>query len=369
MSIFIIKPVGLACDLRCTYCFYEGIKDEPCATRERMDEETVQAVIKEITAHSGKVAEFNWLGGEPLLAGLDFYEHVVALQQQHKQPGQVVINKVQTNGSHLDDAWATFFAGHRFNVGVSVDGPAHLHDRFRHTANGQSVHARIEQGIQSLRRAGVHFGTICVVNSYNVSNPDELFSYFLGLGVKNFSFNDAKGLSETDGQPLVTTVQPDAFARFMCRIFDLWAERDDPTIIIRQIRTVMQALLGGKFQLCTFSNRCHDFYDINIEGDVYPCEDYTRDTRFCYGNIRNGLDAIKNSAQHEQFTLLTEELRRDCQTCPWWNICHGGCIRDYYIYHNQAVHRNAMCDAHKTFFRHVATYLGRHVALPAVYRQ
>lgn len=360
MFTFIVKPVGFSCNLRCRYCFYIDCPLMKTDERvQRMDDPTLDRLIMEGVRGNPRHAEFNWLGGEPLLAGRDFYDRVVELQERYRQPGQRISNRVQTNGTLVTPAWADFFAQHRFSVGLSIDGPPELHDLFRFDINGAGTGDRAMTALGLLRERQVSHGVICVVNSVNVGEPDHVYSYFRDHGVTMMAFNHAKGL-DASGQPLVTTVAPEAYAQFMCRVFDRWMEDDNPTVVIRHFKSILHALLGGRYRMCVLSNSCHTFFGVERNGDLYPCEDHPGDGWLPLGNIRQGMEAIRQHPQYQRFQEVVAAARNSCRTCSWWSVCQGGCPRDYYFNHPQAVHKNRMCRAYRTIFTHVNNRLVAH---------
>lgn len=364
MYIFIVKPMGVYCNLRCQYCFYAGCDEEQSQSSTLMDSSILEKLVKEVLSVNRTVAEFNWLGGEPLLAGIDFFNEAVFLQERHRHQGQRIVNKVQTNGTLIDEDWARFFEKHNFSIGISLDGPKWLHDTFRKDVYGKGTYDRIVDGIRLLQRSKLKFGAICVVNSMNVKYPDEVFRAFLGLNITKLAFNHAKGMEDGQPIPLATTVNPIEYARFICRVFDLWLEMDDPKIVVRQVRSVLQALLGGRYRLCTFSNHCHDFFGVSYNGDVFPCEDHPHHKRFSYGNICDGMEAILASPQRKAFQDAVETAKSPCRSCRWWNVCQGGCARDYYLHQEFVQYKNQMCTANKIIFAHISKRLRDFVTVP-----
>lgn len=352
MYILIVKPVGWRCNLRCEYCFYGSCPLQQASEATTMNDETLTRVITEGLAANPQVAEFDWLGGEPLMAGLPFYQRVVDLQRQHRRAGQRVINRVQTNGVLLDSTWAQFFSTHGFTVGVSLDGPPRLHDHFRRDEQGRGTADKVMKAIELLRQYRVYHGVICVVNSHNVHYPESVFNFFVQSGIHRLAFNHAKGLAD-DGQPLPTTVSPAEYAEFMCRIFDLWLARDNQEIVIRQFKSILHSFLGGRYRMCVFSDRCHTLFGVEHDGEVYPCEDHPGEDWLSFGNIHDGLDSILNHPNRQRFMTRVASAKAACHSCRWWDVCQGGCPRDYYLGTPAAVHRNRMCQAHRTLFTHV----------------
>jgi len=351
MPIFIIKPIGFYCNLRCDYCFYRQYSEYQ-HRQTIMPKEIVEKVVSEILRVNPKLAIFNWLGGETLLLGLKFYQKIIELQEKLKNPGQKVINKLQTNGTLINDDWAAFFAKNKFHVGISLDGPQKFHDAYRRDIKGKSVFYKIMNNIKLLQNHQVSFGTISVVNNFNVEHPDEMFDFFLSHGIKRFSFNHTKGCQNEK-----FAVNPLKFGQFLIRIFDLWIEKDDPEIVNREIKSVIQAYLGGIYRLCIIGNHCHKFYGISYDGNVYPCEDEPVQNIYHYGNIMDGFESLLKSDGRKKFIRKITELKKECHACAFWKICKGGCAKDYNIYSITPYKYNSMCKGYQLFFEHVHSVL------------
>lgn len=362
MFSVIVKPTGLWCNLACSYCFYKDRREEqriPAVMSAAVLDRTIQEVIQS----SGKVADFNWLGGEPLLAGMDFFRETVMLQKHYKLDGQAIINKIQTNGTLVNSAWLEFFLENDFQVGISCDGPKIFHDRFRYDDRGRSVFEKVQNSIELLAGSKVRFGVICVVNSHNAAYPEAIYNFFIGLGVNSLAFNPAKGRDEENGKLLESSVEPQQYAEFMIKMFDRWMKDDNPKFVIRQFRSIMQSLLGGKYRLCGFAGRCWDFLAITRKGDIYPCQDERKDGVFCFGNINEGIKKALSSATYQEFKALAQKIREKCLSCRWYHVCRGGCNRDYYLHFPGVRHTNFFCVAHQKLYRHIADRLKKEGAL------
>ena len=173
------KPSGSACNLDCTYCFYlskETLPNGPGAGR--MDDETLELFIRQyIDGVTGPEVVFSWQGGEPTLRGLDFFRRVVALQKKYAKPGQRIDNDLQTNGVLLNAEWAAFLKENRFLVGLSIDGPRELHDRFRVNKGGAPTFDKVMAAATLLRQAGVPFNTLTCVHRFNASRPLDVYRF------------------------------------------------------------------------------------------------------------------------------------------------------------------------------------------------
>lgn len=173
------KPAGSACNLKCTYCFYLGkqaLAGGPGTGR--MDDECLERLVEQyIDGVTGGEVVFSWQGGEPTLCGLELFRKIVALQKKHAKPGQRIENDLQTNGTLLDEDWAHFLKENRFLVGLSIDGPKELHDRYRVTKRGAPTFDTVFAAAKLLRRIGVPFNTLTCVHRFNASRPWEVYRF------------------------------------------------------------------------------------------------------------------------------------------------------------------------------------------------
>ena len=186
-----VKPAGAECNLQCSYCYYlknRSLKNGN-AGAVMSDELLEKYVIQHISASTGNIIFFSWHGGEPLLAGIDFYRKAVRFQKQYQPEGSTIINGVQTNGSLVNDEWAGFFAEEKFVAGMSIDGPGELHNKFRRTKSNQPSLEKVLRGYQILRNYGINPEILCVVNSHNVKYPLVVYDFFRDLGAEYITFH------------------------------------------------------------------------------------------------------------------------------------------------------------------------------------
>lgn len=282
-----------------------------------------------------------WHGGEPTLAGIAYYREVLGLQAEYRQPGQSVTNFIQTNAWLVDERWAEFLAAEGFRVGVSLDGPEEANDRQR----GVGYHRRTMRALEELRRRGVDFTCICVVTSRNVERSDETFRFFREAGFRRLAFNPVFG--EHPGYD----VDPEAFGRFLCRIFDLWLEADDPTMEVRFLRETVIGLLGGKVDLCSMQGGMQGHLVVDGNGDLLPCFGAAGDET----PIGNVATTTFEEAQERLAALalpLAAYVALACAGCRWRELCGGDCVR-FLREADGMPRRTPFCSARQTIFGHV----------------
>ncbi len=372
------KPAGALCNLGCEYCFYLKKAGMFYGGSFRMSEETMVSFIRGyIEAHAeGDEVMFAWQGGEPTLLGVGFYRRVVELQRTWAQ-GRRVRNALQTNGTLLDAEWGEFLRAENFLVGVSVDGPEELHDRFRTDKGGGATWRRVMRGVEVLRRHGVEWNVLTVVSAANVERPREVYRFLRGLGTRHVQFIplvERAGADEADlsAVPMSAEVSPqtagaEAYGEFMCAVFDEWLRRDVGRVFVQAFEGALAQRMGLGAAVCVHAEVCGRALAIEHNGDVFSCDHYVyAENRL--GNVREQtLEALVNSPQQVMFgRAKASGLPEACRSCDVWWLCHGGCPK-----HRLARTAtgepglNYLCAGYRKFFLHIGPALDRMVGLLA----
>ncbi len=348
----LIKPVSGDCNLHCTYCFYHERPTDPykAEARHRMSAEVLEALIAQGMRldPNRRQATFGWQGGEPTLAGLDFFRRAVELQKKYGAPGQVVANGMQTNGLLLTPEWARFLREYAFLVGVSLDGPAPYHDAYRTFINGAPTHARVIEVLRMLRSYHVEFNVLAVVNRLTAEHGAEIYDYFLGEGFTYMQFIPCVERDPATGRVTEFSVGPEQFGDFLCAVFDRWYNGGNPQASVRDFDAILAAYLGQEAPLCCYQEQCGSYLVVEYNGDVYPC-DFLVETSSYVGNIlQTPLDRLFESDPVRRFAEGKADPREECLRCAWLALCHQGCPR---FLHGPAT-RNYLCRAYQRFFAH-----------------
>lgn len=320
----IIKVVGNFCNCRCRYCFYHS-KDQ--STSCAMSTELLEKFIKQyMELFSGHLI-FIWHGGEPLLAGLSFFKKIVTIQLKNLKDGQSIQNRIQTNGTLINDKWAKFFKLNNFRVGVSLDGNKESHNRFRVDTTGRGTFNRVIRGIRILRQHGIKPGIMQTLTSDNVRYVEDNFDFFSNtLNVKGWSTNVYLDLEEMNKNMLNQSVTPDELTRFLMTYIDLWLSRDDPNLKIREIENFISGIFGKAAPNCTFNGCCTNYFCLDYDGKTYPCDRFSNRSRFILGDLsRQSLLEILNSSTRLRYAEDVNSLHPDCVVCEWREACHNGC--------------------------------------------
>lgn len=362
------KPVGPICNLDCTYCYYLEKKElYPDALPLRMSEETLAAFVRQyIEAQPGPDVHFMWQGGEPTLMGLDFFRRVVALQQACCPSGWRITNAIQTNGTLLNAQWCRFFAEHQFLVGISIDGPAELHDHYRVDTRGRGSHDRVLHGLHLLQEHGVEYNVLCVVNSLNAAQPLAIYHAFKTWGVTHIQFI---ALVEREqpaaGAPTHRSVAAAAFGEFLVRIFDEWIRQDVGKVYVQIFEEAFRITLGYPSTLCIFSETCGAALAMEHNGDLYACDHYVL-PEYRLGNLQVvPVDELVQSPEQTKFGQAKRDgLPRYCLDCSVRHLCHGECPKNRFIHTpTDEPGLNYLCAGYKRFFTHAEPYLRRMASL------
>jgi uncharacterized protein len=356
-----IKPAGAQCNLDCSYCFYlhkEDLLKQP--KMPRMSESLLEAHIRQyIEAQGADEVVFSWQGGEPTLMGLEFFQRVVELQQRYKKPGQRIENDLQTNGILLDEEWCVFLKEHNFLIGLSIDGPAELHDVYRYSKGGLPTFKRVMRGVELLHQYKVPFSAMCVVNRLNARKPIDVYRFLRDKvqprtiqfmpGMEAADFRSvAPGYWNPDDLPMVGSpqarpgnpgsvvadwsVDPDDWGYFLTRVWDEWLKRDYGRIFVDQFENVISQMFGYGPQKCVNSKICGKALAIEYNGDVYSCDHYVY-PEYKLGNILETHEGdLAFSEQQMKFAYAkSDTLPAYCKACSYLELCWGECPKNRFI--------------------------------------
>jgi len=345
----LVKPASADCNLRCDYCFYlEKARLYPETKRHRMSDAVLERLIRSYLATEQGVHALAWQGGEPTLMGLEFFRRVTALQAKYRRPGGVVANTLQTNATLIDDEMAEHLARHRFLVGCSLDGPPDVHDRFRRSAAGGPSHADVMRGIRTLQRREVEFNILVLVSRANMDRAAEVYRYLVDQG---FLFHQYIPCVEFDerGRPEPYTITGEAWGEFLCSLFDAWHARDTHTVSIRNFDAILNKLVDDQSTVCTMADDCRQYFVVEHNGDVYPC-DFFVEPELKLGNIaRDGWEALQDSEVYRAFGLQKRQRHPSCQTCAQLDLCFGDCLKHRMYARHPAHTRSWLCSGIKRF--------------------
>jgi uncharacterized protein len=365
------KPVGAACNLQCSYCYYLEKSRLYDASSQLMSYEMLELFIREYI-HSQTTLEvlFTWHGGEPLLRPISFYERALELQRQYAN-GRRIANCIQTNATLIDDEWCEFFRKNNFLVGVSIDGPQTMHDSLRTSRRGESSYRDVMRGLRLLNRHRVEWNAMATVNAANVEHPlefyrffrDELECQFLQFTpvVERCCLTDGESrlmhAAEPSGEVVPYSVTAEQWGRFLCAIFDEWVRHDVGRMFVQLFDSTLANWVGEAVGVCTMSKYCGHAAVIEHNGDVYSCDHFVF-PEYKLGNLNEkSLSEMMYGRQQSEFGVAKHRtLPRQCRECEYEFACHGECPRNRFLTTADGEPGlNYLCTGYYAFFSHAAT--------------
>ena len=376
-----IKPAGSLCNLDCHYCYYLDKAEIYHGRQPRMSEQVLETLTKQyIESNDVPEVTFNWHGGEPLVMGLDFYRKAVELQQKYAG-GKIVHNTLQTSGTLIIPEWADFFRENDFLIGISIDGPADIHDKFRKDKGGQNTFDKVMRGVNLLRQRGVQFNTMTTVNKASEGRGAEVYRFLKSIGSRYMQFMpvvehvmypvDSQGRMQTKARPYIVSpetpgaylarwsVSSQGFGRFMCDIFDEWWRYDVGRYFVNIFDATLAGYCGAQPGSCAYAATCGGNLVVEHNGDVYPCDHFVYPEYFS-GNIASiHLRQIASSDMQRRFGLNKRNtLPSKCISCKYVNVCHGECPKHRFSKtDNGDTGLSTLCSGYYMFFEHTAPYM------------
>lgn len=355
----LIKPASANCNMDCKYCFYKCLSSH----REEyskgfMKEETLETLVREAIAYADGSLTFAFQGGEPTLAGRDFFQKAVELQQKYNNKKLQIENTIQTNGLLIDEKWARFLGEHRFLVGLSLDGPKKMHDRYRKDAAGQDTFARIMHSVQLLEQYQVDYNVVTVVTNDTAKQASFLYKFWKRNHYPFVQFIPCMDeIKRQDGtqERSIYAVEPEQYGKFLCELFDLWYAdfAAGETMDIRMFSNLAQMAAGYPAEECGMNGCCNCYFVVEGDGSVYPCDFYCMD-EWKLGTVNDGFVQMKTSEKAKAFVEASRPVCAACQECPHFSLCRGGCRRWREPFVDGKPGLNQLCSAYRMFFAHAA---------------
>lgn len=376
-----LKPAGSLCNLDCQYCYYLDKSEIYGGHEPRMSIDILETVVKEhIGANDVPEVTFNWHGGEPLILGLDFYKKALEFERKYAD-GKIIHNTLQTNGTLITDEWADFLAKNDFLVGISIDGPADIHDRYRRDKGGYPTFDRVMAGLMNLQRAGAEYNTMSTVNKFSEGRGLEVYLFLKSLGSRFMQFmpvvehvkypTDAKGKMNKRLRPFIVnpstegamlspwSISDIAYGKFMCDIFDYWVRNDVGRYYVNLFDATLANWCGAMPGTCVHARVCGGNAVIEHNGDLYPCDHFVY-PEYLLGNIRKtDIKTLMQSQKQTDFGLdKRSALPTKCARCKYLFACNGECPKHRFNRtENGETGLNALCMGYFKFFDHVAPYM------------
>ena len=362
--VVMAKPVGSLCNLQCSYCYYRNTEyGEAGAGGARMTDELLELFIRQyIEASPGPVVSFTWHGGEPTLAGLDFYRLAVELQKRYLPGGWSCWNNLQTNGVLLDDAWCSFLAQEHFDVGLSIDGAQWIHDTYRKDHNERGSYQLAADAVKRLQSHGVQPDLLCTVTEASAKEPLAVYRSLRALDTGWIQFipivrrgDLAPAAADAGGEVTPDSVTSAGYGKFLCAVFDEWALHDMGRLDVQLFAETMRVWSGGEAGLCWMAPTCGRALILEKDGGVYACDHFVNpDHRI--GDIGSShLGELADSPVQRRFGEDKRDgLCAQCRACPWLSACNGGCPKDRFALADDGEPGlNYLCEGLRSFFSYI----------------
>lgn len=368
------KPAGPMCNLACEYCYYLEKNQLYSESPQRvMSDELLEKFIKEyIQAQTLPSVLFTWHGGEALMRPLSFYKRAVELQRRYAG-GRTIDNCIQTNGTLLTDEWCQFFRENNWLVGISIDGPQEFHDEYRRNRQGRPSFVKVMHGIGLLKKHGVEWNAMAVVNDFNANYPREFYHFFRQIGCHYLQFAPIveRILPHADGRHLASaddgsdarlaqfSVSPRQWGTFLCTLFDEWVKQDVGTIFVQLFDATLANWVGEQPGVCTLAPTCGHAGVMEFNGDVYACDHFVF-PEYRLGNIytQSLVEMMYGERQLKFGQAKRDSLPRQCRQCPWLFACNGECPKNRFCQTADGEPGlNYLCEGYRMFFAHVAPYM------------
>lgn len=355
------KPSSFQCNIKCEYCFYLEKEQMVPESHRMMSVETLENYVRNyIESHAGNQVDFAWQGGEPTLIGLDFFKQAVKFQQQFAN-GKTITNAFQTNGIALNRQWAEFFKENRFLIGISIDGLADIHNKYRISVNGQPTFERVKKAIDLLKEYQVDFNTLTVVNDQNWDKGRETYLALKALGSTFMQFIP---IVEYGGKPSACStkqmqtfsVPPHGYGQFLLDVFEEWQKGDQGKIFVQEFDNLLGQWLGYPSSSCVHRPTCGISLIVEASGDIYSCDHFVYPD-YRVGNLnQQALSDIVHSKRQTDFGFAKKsQLSTRCKQCEFRLLCHGGCPKHRVVeLPNESFKHNYLCPSYQLFFRQTA---------------
>lgn len=356
------KPVSDLCNLHCSYCYYHSEKQGSKKVRTMLnDENLLETYIRQhIEATTSETVFFSWHGGEPTLAGIDFYRKAVRLQKKYLPTGKRLLNGIQTNGTLINDEWCRFLKQQNFIAGVSIDGPEILHNHFRLNKSKNGSFNEAFRGYQLLQKYGIPVEILCVVNAANENFPAEVYRFYRKAGARFITFlplverdfQSATGVTERSVNPL-------KFGQFLITVFEEWIALDIGKIQVQIFEETIGSIFTGDHAICIFKKDCGRVPVIESNGDFYTCDHFVDKNHFLGNILENHISNFLNSENQQKFGRAKSETLPDyCRNCEVLDYCNGECPKNRFIKSPDGDEGlNYLCQGYKLFFNHCRPFI------------
>lgn len=354
----LIKPSSANCNIDCKYCFYKCLSSNRGEySKGFMSEDTLEQLIIQAIDYADNFVSFAFQGGEPTLAGVDFFRKAVELEKKYNNRNLTIENTIQTNGILIDEEWAEFFAENDFLVGLSLDGPKKIHDRYRTDVSGNPTFEKVMHAVSLLEKHHVEYNILSVITDEAADKASYLYNFYKRNGYDYIQLipcmDESTRSGENGKEGNKCAVNPEKYGRFLCELFDLWYEdfNRGEQMDIRMFSNLAQMAAGYPAEECGMNGHCTCYFVVEGDGSVYPCDFYCLD-EWKLGTVEDSFSSLIDSEKVKKFIKDSEPANQKCQNCPYFSLCRGGCRRWREVSAGGTLGLNILCPAYEIFFEH-----------------
>ena len=363
------KPIGSVCNLGCSYCYYLD-KGRLYDKQSSLPLDLLEKVIREyIEINDNDQIVFDWHGGEPLLLGLDYFKKIVELQKKYRG-NKHIYNTIQTNATLLDSEFAIFFKENNFLVGVSVDGPQDIHDKFRKDKGDKPTFMKVMRGIEMLHRYAVDFNTLTTISKAGEGRGLDVYRFMKSIGSRYMQFMPVFEYVNPINKVIVSpgeensalaewSVAPIEYGKYICDIFDYWVKNDVGMYFVNIFDSTLANYCGVNPGTCVYSETCGANAVMEHNGDIYPCDHFVY-PQYKLGNVKDSsLEEIVSSRKNTEFGIDKRNMLPDqCLRCKYYFVCHGECPKHRFAKSERdETGLNSLCEGLRYYFSHVDPYM------------
>lgn len=351
----LIKPASSACNLKCTYCFYHSLSESrEVKSYGIMREEVLENMVKRVLNEADEHCSFAFQGGEPTLAGLEFFEKLTGFQKKYNHKRLKIYNSIQTNGTLIDEKWAKFLSENNFLVGLSIDGPKEIHNLNRKDCLGLDTFNKVEKTAELFKKYNVEFNILCVVTSNTAKHVKKVYKYFKEKDFKFLQFINCLDPLYEEWGSYKYSLKPKDYSKFLKELFDEWYKdfMNGNRISIRYFDSLLETMIFGKSSSCGMNGTCTCQFVIESDGGVYPCDFYVLD-KWKLGNIEDiTMKELFETKTNHEFIKSSFKIDEECKKCRWFTLCKGGCRRCRDSKEDSELDLNYYCQSYKDFFEY-----------------